>query len=282
MTANFSAQLKVVRLRPVTLPKETTLDADDLEMQALGAGESVIGAEEDTTCICGRSNRIDKFMLDCDRCHKWFHGSCVQIRKDDIPEFWVCDDCKMLCCVKEQAKFFQYKKTPEKKSKGKINGKKGGKKKGVVGDGDEKVTLESEEALSAIVFRQLLLNYLLQKSQSDSNLDEERNDTARRFQIAKWVQQLEEEKVVLGDVPRDDDAVLESTRLQVNKSKQRQIDNLLQQWESRDDDPSALVGGGGGNGSDNIVNLTHYSSVKGLVLSIFSTSTTCVRTKLPC
>jgi hypothetical protein len=31
----------------------------------------------------------EKFMLDCDVCHKWFHGECVGIKNvEETPEKW--------------------------------------------------------------------------------------------------------------------------------------------------------------------------------------------------
>ena len=76
--------LKKVKGRPVVLPKERKLEV----CWGAGVGAGVvgeIGSDEDTTCVCGRTGRTDRFMLDCDRCHKWFHGFCVQIRKVSEP-----------------------------------------------------------------------------------------------------------------------------------------------------------------------------------------------------
>lgn len=33
------------------------------------------------------------FWLDCDSCHKWFHGACVGILSEQVPDAWFCDNC---------------------------------------------------------------------------------------------------------------------------------------------------------------------------------------------
>jgi hypothetical protein len=32
-------------------------------------------------------------MLDCDDCHRWFHGECVGIDPSTTPAIWYCDQC---------------------------------------------------------------------------------------------------------------------------------------------------------------------------------------------
>jgi hypothetical protein len=49
-------------------------------------------SDEDDTCICNKGFR-GKFMLDCDSCHKWFHGICVGVEEDNMPTHWYCDNC---------------------------------------------------------------------------------------------------------------------------------------------------------------------------------------------
>lgn len=40
---------------------------------------------EDALCICGKG-AADTFMLDCDDCHRWFHGSCVGVSPSAVGE----------------------------------------------------------------------------------------------------------------------------------------------------------------------------------------------------
>jgi len=50
--------------------------------------------KEDVSCLC-KKGRVDEnvFWLDCDSCHKWFHGACVGILSEQVPEQWYCDNC---------------------------------------------------------------------------------------------------------------------------------------------------------------------------------------------
>lgn len=45
-------------------------------------------------CFCA-DERTDKFLIRCDNCHADFHGTCVGIHRDAIPEEWVCDACRI-------------------------------------------------------------------------------------------------------------------------------------------------------------------------------------------
>lgn len=43
------------------------------------------GEEEDASCVCNATDYSGQFMLDCDDCHKWFHGACVGVSPDNVP-----------------------------------------------------------------------------------------------------------------------------------------------------------------------------------------------------
>ena len=76
-------------------PKE---DVDD-EAQPNDPGEV-------SSCICGvaydASSSGERFMLDCDLCHRWFHGACVGVGKDQELELWYCDHCRLSTAVTDQ------------------------------------------------------------------------------------------------------------------------------------------------------------------------------------
>lgn len=61
--------------------------------------------EEVNRCFCGR-DFLNTFMMDCDRCHSWYHGSCIGVTKDTVPDAWFCDDCTLQTAVLDQAKVF--------------------------------------------------------------------------------------------------------------------------------------------------------------------------------
>jgi hypothetical protein len=49
---------------------------------------------EDAMCLCGRGAVTGMFMMDCDECHRWYHGVCVGVSHTNLP-YWMCDDCGM-------------------------------------------------------------------------------------------------------------------------------------------------------------------------------------------
>lgn len=53
-------------------------------------------------CACGKGYN-GEFMLDCDHCHCWFHGSCVGVREaeDGVYDEWLCDACRPSNTVSE-------------------------------------------------------------------------------------------------------------------------------------------------------------------------------------
>jgi len=157
--SHMATQLRLERESPLTMPEKK--DGKEVNLTARPTDDG-----EDCRCICNRKQLTDTFLLDCDRCHRWFHGSCVGIQKDNIPEMWLCDECTMQNCIVEQAKMFQCINQQEKKDK----------------------NIKAEEIFMdrVIVFRQLLLNFLTLASTKSKNMK-----TARDFHIAKWIQSLD-------------------------------------------------------------------------------------------
>ncbi|ORY01527.1 hypothetical protein K493DRAFT_298313 [Basidiobolus meristosporus CBS 931.73] len=50
--------------------------------------------EEVINCICVNPRLDDgNFMIACDRCQVWFHGSCVGVSEGDIVDTWFCQRC---------------------------------------------------------------------------------------------------------------------------------------------------------------------------------------------
>ena len=156
ITSAVAGSLQRNRENPFQLPESMDLCAPSPEPR-----------EEINRCFCGRGN-LDTFMIDCDRCHSWHHGSCVGVSKDTVPDTWLCDDCTLQTTVIEQAKVFAR--------------------------GDQ-----SSDSLTSTdhnhVLRQLLLSYLSWTAQlSHSQIAE----SAREFLIASWVKQLESSDDTLG------------------------------------------------------------------------------------
>ncbi|GMH83028.1 hypothetical protein TrVE_jg528 [Triparma verrucosa] len=185
IAANFATHMVVLRTNPLRIPLN-----EDQEVDADAKPEA---ATENTKCICNRPHITNTFMLDCDGCHKWFHGNCVQIRKDAIPETWYCDECVMIQVAKEQqaAAFGLFDELLPSSSSG-GSGAGGARRVSVTPSKqsrleEEKAEKEKQSKMEKICFRQLLLNYLSAKdSETDENVE-----FARRFQICKWVEDLD-------------------------------------------------------------------------------------------
>jgi cohesin loading factor subunit SCC2 len=45
-------------------------------------------------CFCGK-NKTDVLLISCDHCHTFFHGMCVGLSSDTVPEEWACDSCRL-------------------------------------------------------------------------------------------------------------------------------------------------------------------------------------------
>ena len=82
-------------LHPLIVPS-TLQDKSSLNLDGkAGDDGEVVG------CFCGDIEMVkDVFMLDCDRCHRWFHGTCVGIEADTTPSYWLCDDCQVFLLYK--------------------------------------------------------------------------------------------------------------------------------------------------------------------------------------
>ena len=92
---------------PYTLPKPRT----EFNPNATATDDS-----EKIGCLCGNSTR-DKFSLDCDICHVWFHGACVGVRKDAFPEIWLCHGCRVGKAVQKVTDILDSKRKTSKSKK---------------------------------------------------------------------------------------------------------------------------------------------------------------------
>ncbi|XP_050678396.1 lysine-specific demethylase 7 homolog [Leptidea sinapis] len=54
-----------------------------------------MASSKETYCLCGQPYNVGQFMIECDCCREWFHGSCVDVRiylSDDIDKYH-CPKC---------------------------------------------------------------------------------------------------------------------------------------------------------------------------------------------
>ena len=62
------------------------------------SGRSIANSETSVcivSCDCGKSTS-GGFMIECDVCHKWQHGFCVNVDKDNIPDSYSCSWCRKI------------------------------------------------------------------------------------------------------------------------------------------------------------------------------------------
>lgn len=160
--SDVASKIVASRKNPLEFPKEKSVSS--LSDKANISTDS----NEVNRCFCGRTSLVDTFMLDCDRCHSWFHGNCVGVAKDNLPEVWICDECTMQLLVLEQTKLLtaQCDKT---------------------GNTDQIEMGEITEEDQAHLMKILLLNFLSNhaKATKSSNIA-----IARKFHLAKFIQDV--------------------------------------------------------------------------------------------
>ena len=99
-------------LKPFDLEtlKELEDSADDIPVRL--AEESLLSAtiaeKGERHCLCGGPSDA-RFMLSCDKCENWYHGKCVNMKKEVVTEdtHWICPNCsggdtsvdESLCCI---------------------------------------------------------------------------------------------------------------------------------------------------------------------------------------
>ncbi|CAK1546800.1 unnamed protein product [Leptosia nina] len=55
-----------------------------------------MASSKETYCLCGQPYNVGQFMIECDCCREWFHGSCVNVKiyhSDDIDKYH-CPKCE--------------------------------------------------------------------------------------------------------------------------------------------------------------------------------------------
>jgi cohesin loading factor subunit SCC2 len=166
--SDTAAKISLARENPLVFAKEV-----DIEALNEGADPST-DSKEVNRCSCGRTTLVDTFMLDCDRCHNWFHGSCVGIAKDKLPDVWICDECTMQIMVVDQMKVFCAKINDKELSLVKSQGK---------------MDLTQEDKVH--IMRVLLLNFLTHQEKLSHSAF---SSNARQFHLARFVKDINIDK----------------------------------------------------------------------------------------
>ena len=147
-------------------------------------------AGEDADCICAGGYN-GNFMLDCDKCHRWFHGKCVGVAEaeEDLPAEWFCDSCPLSTAVAEQQQRITRLLTlPE----------------GGGGNDGEELELGCTEIE---VTKQLALNYL------QTTVADPAAASAQQMLLCEWHAEAQEKKLLpLAKLYREQFALVEAAR----------------------------------------------------------------------
>lgn len=158
--AATAGHLRYNRENPLVLPQ---VDGSTKDTTTSINSGPINNEKEVNRCFCERINLVDTYMLDCDRCHGWFHASCVGIARDEVPSYWVCDECKIQIMIIEQIE--------------------------VISAACSRPGNRASVLDELHVFRQLLLNHVTSLATviPDAMF-------AREFLLAKWIDQIQSEK----------------------------------------------------------------------------------------
>ena len=150
-----------------------------------GGGIEEVNIDEVGACLKCNEKCNDRFMLDCDRCHQWFHGECVNVDPlAPLPELWFCDLCTLYMRLEDDCKLISEIVNKEDNENGDededksnlLDGKK--KEKKNYHYSYRKVKL-CEENIPRVVLSQLLL-YFLKHSSYDPSFD-----SAKSFELCQ-------------------------------------------------------------------------------------------------
>ncbi len=99
--SDIASKIVMGKEYPLEFTKALSSDKVLLCQDAVVDSNPFSDMDEVNGCFCGRE-KSNVFSLDCDRCHRWFHGNCLRIAKDHTPTNWNCDECKMILLAKKQ------------------------------------------------------------------------------------------------------------------------------------------------------------------------------------
>jgi cohesin loading factor subunit SCC2 len=165
ISSDICAKVAAAKANPLVFPKAINLTGLDSVCKDPSNSES-----EKNRCFCGREAYNDTDMLDCDRCHHWFHMSCVGVAKDNLPDSYICDECKMQMLVIHQMEALMTKAKKMDQIKADLPSEPGH---------EDKVH----------IMRTLLLKFLSHQVRTTKNISLE---AARDFYLAKCIQDIQD------------------------------------------------------------------------------------------
>lgn len=80
----------------MTFSQEDRMETDDGPPTTTTDAEPESQIDDETgriRCICGTEDD-DGFTIQCESCLVWQHASCVGIARSNVPEVYLCDQCR--------------------------------------------------------------------------------------------------------------------------------------------------------------------------------------------
>lgn len=92
---NNSDLVDVVGVTPVPSPAPSSEEDTRQEMAEEEDSPTKEGDEDGgkIRCICG-NEEDDGFTIQCDSCLIWQHARCVGIVRNNVPEVYLCEECR--------------------------------------------------------------------------------------------------------------------------------------------------------------------------------------------
>ncbi|KAI0684732.1 hypothetical protein BC835DRAFT_1292431 [Cytidiella melzeri] len=98
-TTNGRGKRKGKEKDKTTLTIDIPLDEDPAKVDVSVEEGEPQGEEEDesgiTRCICEEAGASGEFMVQCETCHAWQHGNCMDFANPDVaPKHYFCEKCR--------------------------------------------------------------------------------------------------------------------------------------------------------------------------------------------
>lgn len=83
----------VVGLTPVPSPVPSSLQAPEAAAAASAVAATAGSDSGRIRCVCDQEDD-DGFTIQCDSCMVWQHAGCVGIARNNVPEVYLCEQCR--------------------------------------------------------------------------------------------------------------------------------------------------------------------------------------------
>lgn len=75
-----------------------------VEENTTSDGGGLLADPTSMPCVCSDICDDIHFSVQCGHCSRWFHGDCVRVDEENLPESWNCDDCAATATMLEYSR----------------------------------------------------------------------------------------------------------------------------------------------------------------------------------